>query len=150
MTCDSVRLLQTHSCRSEYSIRRTHADYSRFWHFLQERPCTRCIKRNIGHLCHDEPRETTTKKSKTESDPTGADEAISPKKEFPGTSSLPNPSLQDNASRSLLHDSNIGLRSPTADQLSGAAQGTNAQRSTLNGGNQLCKTLEIAIPSKGG
>ena len=24
---------------------------------LQERPCTRCIKRNIGHLCHDEPRE---------------------------------------------------------------------------------------------
>lgn len=24
---------------------------------MQERPCTRCIKRNIGHLCHDEPRE---------------------------------------------------------------------------------------------
>lgn len=23
---------------------------------MQERPCTRCIKRNIGHLCHDEPR----------------------------------------------------------------------------------------------
>lgn len=22
-----------------------------------ERPCARCIKRNIGHLCHDEPRE---------------------------------------------------------------------------------------------
>ncbi|KAA8905372.1 hypothetical protein FN846DRAFT_779075 [Sphaerosporella brunnea] len=21
------------------------------------RPCTRCVKRNIGHLCHDEPRE---------------------------------------------------------------------------------------------
>ncbi|KAF2258603.1 hypothetical protein CC78DRAFT_594448 [Lojkania enalia] len=29
-----------------------------------ERPCTRCIKRNIGHLCHDEPRENV-KKSKT-------------------------------------------------------------------------------------
>ncbi|TVY31159.1 Regulator of drug sensitivity [Lachnellula hyalina] len=31
-----------------------------------ERPCARCIKRNIGHLCHDEPREpeSTTKKSK--------------------------------------------------------------------------------------
>ncbi|KAF4637760.1 hypothetical protein G7Y89_g330 [Cudoniella acicularis] len=31
-----------------------------------ERPCARCIKRNIGHLCHDEPREpdTATKKSK--------------------------------------------------------------------------------------
>ena len=24
---------------------------------MQERPCTRCMKRNIGHLCHDEPRE---------------------------------------------------------------------------------------------
>lgn len=33
---------------------------------LQERPCARCIKRNIGHLCHDEPREpeTATKKAK--------------------------------------------------------------------------------------
>ncbi|KAG9248180.1 transcription factor Zn cluster transcription factor-like protein Rds2 [Calycina marina] len=33
-----------------------------------ERPCARCIKRNIGHLCHDEPREpeTTTKKSKSQ------------------------------------------------------------------------------------
>lgn len=30
-----------------------------------ERPCTRCIKRNIGHLCHDQPRESDTKKTKT-------------------------------------------------------------------------------------
>ncbi|KAH7320882.1 meiosis protein SPO22/ZIP4 like-domain-containing protein [Stachybotrys elegans] len=29
-----------------------------------ERPCTRCIKRNIGHLCHDEPREGDSKKPK--------------------------------------------------------------------------------------
>ncbi|KAK3186619.1 Transcription factor [Lecanicillium sp. MT-2017a] len=29
-----------------------------------ERPCTRCIKRNIGHLCHDQPRESDTKKPK--------------------------------------------------------------------------------------
>lgn len=32
---------------------------------MQERPCTRCVKRNIGHLCHDEPREGV-KKSKSE------------------------------------------------------------------------------------
>ncbi|KAJ4368926.1 Transcription factor [Neocucurbitaria cava] len=32
-----------------------------------ERPCTRCVKRNIGHLCHDEPRESV-KKSKSESE----------------------------------------------------------------------------------
>lgn len=31
-----------------------------------ERPCVRCKKRNIGHLCHDEPREATlTSKKKT-------------------------------------------------------------------------------------
>jgi hypothetical protein len=30
-----------------------------------ERPCTRCVKRDIGHLCHDEPREPP-KRSKNE------------------------------------------------------------------------------------
>ncbi|RBR04353.1 uncharacterized protein FIESC28_11578 [Fusarium coffeatum] len=30
-----------------------------------ERPCTRCIKRNIGHLCHDEPRDVDSKKAKS-------------------------------------------------------------------------------------
>ncbi|KAK4133190.1 SPO22-domain-containing protein [Trichocladium antarcticum] len=30
-----------------------------------ERPCTRCIKRNIGHLCHDEPRDHESRKSKS-------------------------------------------------------------------------------------
>lgn len=30
-----------------------------------ERPCTRCVKRDIGHLCHDEPREGQ-KRSKSE------------------------------------------------------------------------------------
>ncbi|KAI9843852.1 MAG: hypothetical protein M1838_002424 [Thelocarpon superellum] len=40
-----------------------------------ERPCTRCIKRNIGHLCHDEPREPA-KKSKTELDPATEAEGV--------------------------------------------------------------------------
>lgn len=35
-----------------------------------ERPCTRCIKRNIGHLCHDEPREADNKKHKPNNPPT--------------------------------------------------------------------------------
>lgn len=30
-----------------------------------ERPCARCVKRHIGHLCHDEPREPQ-KKSKSD------------------------------------------------------------------------------------
>jgi hypothetical protein len=44
----------------------------------QERPCARCIKRNIGHLCHDERRETETaaKKSKTQNSGSIDDEDI--------------------------------------------------------------------------
>ena len=33
---------------------------------VQERPCTRCIKRDIGHLCHDEPREPAKKNGKSD------------------------------------------------------------------------------------
>ncbi|KAF2839608.1 hypothetical protein M501DRAFT_721909 [Patellaria atrata CBS 101060] len=41
-----------------------------------ERPCTRCIKRDIGHLCHDEPRDPS-KKSKSEHGQDGKEEALS-------------------------------------------------------------------------
>src|SRR4030081_942200 len=46
----------------------------------QERPCARCIKRNIGHLCHDERRETdsATKKSKSHNSNSVEDEETSP------------------------------------------------------------------------
>ncbi|KAK1980525.1 transcriptional regulator [Colletotrichum cereale] len=40
-----------------------------------ERPCTRCIKRNIGHLCHDEPRDPDSKKVKSSHAPSAADES---------------------------------------------------------------------------
>ncbi|GAB0143878.1 hypothetical protein EsHS_00004379 [Epichloe bromicola] len=40
-----------------------------------ERPCTRCIKRNIGHLCHDEPRDADTKKLKNGKAPSSVDES---------------------------------------------------------------------------
>jgi hypothetical protein len=33
------------------------------------RPCTRCVKRNIGHLCHDEPRDPKKQKSETSNAP---------------------------------------------------------------------------------
>jgi hypothetical protein len=50
MTCDLVSHSQITAFRSI-----THKSA------IQERPCTRCIKRNIGHLCHDEPREPPKK-----------------------------------------------------------------------------------------
>lgn len=42
-----------------------------------ERPCTRCIKRGIGHLCHDEPRETR-KGSRHDHDPAQVDDEDPP------------------------------------------------------------------------
>ncbi|KAF2143243.1 uncharacterized protein K452DRAFT_224914 [Aplosporella prunicola CBS 121167] len=42
-----------------------------------ERPCTRCIKRNIGHLCHDEPREPV-KRQKTDTPSVMEDENSAP------------------------------------------------------------------------
>lgn len=43
---------------------------------VQDRPCTRCIKRNIGHLCHDEPREPT-KRSRSDHEHSNAEEESS-------------------------------------------------------------------------
>ncbi|KAI1745553.1 hypothetical protein F4680DRAFT_106081 [Xylaria scruposa] len=40
-----------------------------------ERPCTRCIKRNIGHLCHDEPRDPDAKKPKSSNHAAARDES---------------------------------------------------------------------------
>lgn len=52
-------MLQSHSrFGGEHTI-----DHCMTLCFEQERPCTRCIKRNIGHLCHDEPRDNDTKKT---------------------------------------------------------------------------------------
>lgn len=42
---------------------------------LQERPCTRCLKRNIGHLCHDEPRDPDSKKAKSSHAPSAVDDS---------------------------------------------------------------------------
>ena len=42
-----------------------------------ERPCARCVKRDIGHLCHDEPREPN-KRSKSEVEIAPAEKLESP------------------------------------------------------------------------
>lgn len=55
-------------------------------HIVQERPCTRCIKRSIGHLCHDEPRENL-KKSKSDLE-AGAGEDSTTLKPEPGESEM--------------------------------------------------------------
>ena len=43
---------------------------------MQERPCTRCVKRNIGHLCHDEPREPMKRAKLEQGHMHGEDESL--------------------------------------------------------------------------
>ncbi|KAK5042364.1 hypothetical protein LTR84_012807 [Exophiala bonariae] len=85
----------------------------------QDRPCKRCIKRNIGHLCHDEPREGHGyhKKSKADSDATGpdADDTSPSKDEYATATPTLGPSaLMDEAGHSLMQDDNMAMRQ-TAD-----------------------------------
>ncbi|KIW20406.1 hypothetical protein PV08_00981 [Exophiala spinifera] len=86
-----------------------------------DRPCKRCIKRNIGHLCHDEPRDGHgyQKKSKTDSDTaTGVDDNSPPKDEFPtAPSSVPAPALIDESGHNILQENSIGLRPSTNDTM---------------------------------
>ncbi|OQU93984.1 Fungal Zn2-Cys6 binuclear cluster domain-containing protein isoform 3 [Cladophialophora immunda] len=96
-----------------------------------DRPCKRCIKRNIGHLCHDEPREGHGyhKKSKTDSDTAGPDEQSPPRDDFSTAPSLPGPALMDDSTPNLLQDDNIGLRPSTNDTMAvsnSSAPGPNA------------------------
>ncbi|KAF4437678.1 hypothetical protein F53441_12968 [Fusarium austroafricanum] len=53
---DSHRNTQNHAC---VYCQRSHMRCD------LERPCTRCIKRNIGHLCHDEPDDADSKKAES-------------------------------------------------------------------------------------
>ncbi|OJJ32365.1 hypothetical protein ASPWEDRAFT_53990 [Aspergillus wentii DTO 134E9] len=74
-----------------------------------ERPCTRCIKRNIGHLCHDEPREHS-KRSRSEHDHSVPDDEASSNNEFSNVQGMPrNVDVQDAAGQQILADGTIGL-----------------------------------------
>jgi hypothetical protein len=99
----------------------------------QERPCTRCIKRDIGHLCHDEPREPPAKKSKTEHEHMGSEETLSPENLFAASHGLPAPPLQEISSHGSVHDANIGLRPSSVEDLPASSQRTTKQGQNLNG-----------------
>jgi hypothetical protein len=72
-----------------------------------ERPCTRCIKRNIGHLCHDEPREPTKRRDQ---DHSAADEEGSSNNELVNVQAMPrNVDVSDAAGQQILSDGTIGI-----------------------------------------
>lgn len=98
----------------------------------QDRPCKRCIKRNIGHLCHDEPREGP-RKSKGEHDSVGPEDEKSPKDEYSVTPTLPGASMMEDSGQSLMQDTGIGSAPEISDQMPVANLGFTAQPSPLNG-----------------
>jgi len=95
----------------------------------KERPCTRCIKRNIGHLCHDEPRETSKRSRNSEYDHSVGDDEGSTSNEFSNVQGMPrNVDVQDAAGQQLLADGSIGLPPPSVNQMppsSSSGQGIN-------------------------
>ena len=102
----------------------------------QDRPCKRCIKRNIGHLCHDEPREGHHRKSKSEPGEAEEGESASPKNEFPSAGPLPGGQLLDDNGQPLMQDNSMGLRPTSNDTMPVANSGSMTQSTGVNGSSQ--------------
>lgn len=99
-----------------FSVRQFGLIISPLGYLLQDRPCTRCIKRNIGHLCHDESRETLNRKAKGEPDRTALEDEPS-KNEFGQGPQLPALALGPKSGSSFLQDENIGLRPSSQEEV---------------------------------
>ncbi|KAI9869381.1 MAG: hypothetical protein M1813_000170 [Trichoglossum hirsutum] len=108
----------------------------------KERPCTRCIKRNIGHLCHDEPREAVKKGKSEHENSTADDEETSPNQ---GPTSPPNALPNSFDQRSDQHQFQGTAMGLGATQVSQNLPGSMSQMvqsvsgpagHALNGGNQ--------------
>ncbi|OJI86334.1 Transcription factor [Aspergillus tubingensis] len=122
-----------------------------------ERPCTRCIKRNIGHLCHDEPREPS-KRSRSENDHSAADDEGSSNNEYSGVQMPRNVDGPEAAGQQMLPDGSIGL--PTASvtsvqqpgNMASSGQGLNAQQQMIGynewlGGQSQFQDMHTFHPS---
>ncbi|EAW14085.1 gluconeogenesis transcription factor RDS2 [Aspergillus clavatus NRRL 1] len=110
-------------------------------HGIKERPCTRCIKRNIGHLCHDEPREPS-KRARSEHEFSAADEEGQSNNEYANVQGMPrNVDIQDAAGQQLLADGTIALPPSSVNSVqnnnipSSSAQGMGANSQQLLGYN---------------
>ncbi|KAG5953020.1 hypothetical protein E4U53_007191 [Claviceps sorghi] len=96
-----------------------------------ERPCTRCIKRNIGHLCHDEPRDADTKKLKNGKAPSSSVD------ESDAQSQAPSDVARSSISSTMVPPPFDGLRQRSASGF--------AARGVLSQGN----ALPLVTPASG-
>lgn len=112
----------------------------------QERPCARCIKRNIGHLCHDEPREpeSATKKSKTQPTTSAAEEDGTPPVQLQGTTDATVLDSKFEQPQEPPQDRDLALGEPTLSQggplqIAQPAPVSGIQANALNSSSTQCK-----------
>ena len=118
-------------------------------HVVQERPCARCIKRNIGHLCHDEPREpeSATKKSKSQHSNSAAEEDGSPPHQVQANrDNGMNNSFEPSLEQSQENDSGLGVSVLSQGGSLRLVQPTpvsGIQANALNSASNKCKLLSF-------
>ncbi|KAL1966111.1 hypothetical protein VTN77DRAFT_4859 [Rasamsonia byssochlamydoides] len=92
-----------------------------------ERPCTRCIKRNIGHLCHDEPRESA-RRNRNEHEEEGASN-----NDFTNSQGMPrNIEVPDAAGKQMLSEGALSLRPSTVNPSQAVQPGSISGAATQN------------------
>ncbi|EZF82726.1 hypothetical protein H107_06030 [Trichophyton rubrum CBS 202.88] len=90
------------------------------------RPCSRCIKRNIGHLCHDKPREPT-KRVKNDTEGTVAatsvaDESTTANNDFEGKGMSQTIDGRDTLDDPILPDTALSMQPPALTSSSQSAR----------------------------
>lgn len=114
MTCDLVSCLYRPGGAESTAAHHRSRELLLTFRFYerQERPCTRCIKRNIGHLCHDEPREPVRRPKDEHDTAVGEDEAALKQEETP-PDGMPPSIDQQQADQLLLQDTGIAALNPS-------------------------------------
>lgn len=102
---------------------------------MKERPCTRCIKRNIGHLCHDEPREAA-KRGRGEHENSAADEEGSSNNELGNVQGMPRSVDVDAAGQQQFPDNTIGIAPSAVNSGSVPPANLTASGQNLEGNNR--------------
>jgi hypothetical protein len=115
-----------------------------FRHPLQDRPCTRCIKRNIGHLCHDESRETPSRRSKSEPDHAVLQDEPA-KNELGEGQDMPAFPLRDESARPYLQNGAAGLRVSTQEE---GAPGLSGSMTQGHGSDSTTQPRELSQPGR--
>ncbi|CAG8295238.1 unnamed protein product [Penicillium salamii] len=103
---------------------------------MKERPCTRCIKRNIGHLCHDEPREAA-KRGRGENEHSTADEEGSSNNELGNVQGMPKSVDVDAGSQQQFSENAIGIAPSAVNSGSVPPANLSASGQGLEGNNVL-------------